>query len=77
VSSPPAAGPAAVPITPAVTQVATPRRSPYSATRSSRQPTSANAPPSACTQRAAISTSIDGATAHHADEAANTAIPAR
>ena len=41
VSSPPATGPVAVPTTPAVTQAATPRRSPYSATRSSRQPISA------------------------------------
>ena len=59
VSSPPATGPVAVPTTPAVTQVATPRRSPYSATSSSRHPTSASAPPSACTHRAAISASID------------------
>ena len=75
VSSPPATGPVAVPITPAVTQAATPRRSPYTATRSSRHPTSASAPPSACTHRAAISTSIDCANAHHAEEPANTAMP--
>ena len=75
VSSPPANGPVAVPTTPAVTQAATPRRSPYFATSSSRHPTSASAPPSACTHRAAISTSIDCANAHHAEEPANTAIP--
>ncbi len=75
VSSPPTTGPVAVPTTPAVTHAATPRRSPYSATRSSRQPIRATAPPSACTQRAASSTSIDGADAHNADEPANTAMP--
>ena len=75
VSSPPATGPVAVPTTPAVTQVATPRRSPYVATRSSRHPTRANAPPSACKHRAATSTSIEPANAHHAEEPANTAIP--
>ena len=47
VSSPPANGPMAVPTTPAVTQVATPRRSPYTETRSSRHPIRASAPPSA------------------------------
>ena len=76
VSSPPATGPVAVPTTPAVTQAATPRRSPYSATRSSRHPTRASAPPSACTHRAAISTSIEPASAHHAEAPANTAMPA-
>ena len=75
VSSPPTTGPAAVPITPAVTHVATPRRSPYSPISSSRQPTSASAPPSACTQRAATSDSIEPAHAHQADDAANTAMP--
>ena len=75
VSSPPATGPVAVPITPAVIQVAIPRRSPYTATSSSRHPTSASAPPIACTQRAPISTSIDRATAHHAEAPANTAMP--
>ena len=64
-----------MPITPAVIQIAIPRRSPYTATRSSRHPTSTSAPPSACTHRAAISTSIDCATAHHADAPANTAMP--
>ncbi len=75
VSSPPANGPVAVPITPAVTHAATPRRSSYSSTSSSKLPTSANAPPSACTHRATISTSIDGATAHHAEAPANAAMP--
>ena len=74
-SNPPATGPVAVPITPAVIQAAIPRRSPYTATRSSRHPTSATAPPSACTHRAAISTSIDCATAHHTDAPANAAMP--
>ena len=76
VSRPPATGPAAVPITPAAIQRATPRRSSVAATSSSRQPTRANAPPSACTQRAAISTSIEPASAHAAEAAANTAMPA-
>ena len=75
-SRPPTTGPAAVPITPAVIQRAIPRRSSVAATSSSRQPTRANAPPSACTQRAAMSTSIEPASAHAAEAAANTAMPA-
>ena len=75
VNSPPATGPTAVPTTPAVTHVATPRRSPRSATSSSRHPTSAKAPPIAWTDRATISTSIDPAAAHQADAPANVAIP--
>ncbi|MCD9197024.1 hypothetical protein NQV15_04225 [Aeromicrobium wangtongii] len=76
VSSPPTTGPAAVPITPAVTQAATPRRSPRSVTSCLRQPTRASAPPTACTHRAMISTSIEPARAHQADAPANTAMPA-
>ena len=64
-----------MPTTPAVTQDATPRRSPYSATSCSRHPTSASAPPMACTHRAAISTSIESAMAHIAEAPANTAMP--
>jgi ZIP family zinc transporter len=75
VSSPPTTGPSAVPITPAAIQRATPRRSPSAATSSSRQPTRATAPPSACTHRAPIRTGIEPANAQIADAAANTAIP--
>ena len=75
VSSPPATGPVAVPTTPAVTHAATPRRSPYSAISSSRHPTSASAPPMACTHLAATSPSIEPAQAHQAEAPANTAMP--
>ena len=56
VSSPPTAGPSAAPVAPAVAQTATARRSePTVAGNSSSTAVTAIAPPSACTQRAAIS----------------------
>ena len=72
---PPTTGPVAVPMTPAVTHVASPRASPDSATSSSKQPTSARAPPTACTQRAPISTSMLGARAQAAEATAKAAMP--
>ncbi len=56
VSRPPIAGPSAAPVAPAVAQRATARRSePTVAGSSSSTAVTATAPPSACTQRAAIS----------------------
>ncbi len=55
-SRPPIAGPRAAPVAPAIAQTATARRSdPTVAGSSSRTAVTAAAPPSACTQRAAIS----------------------
>ena len=54
-SRPPTAGPSAAPVAPAVAQTATARRSePTVAGSSSSTAVTATAPPSACTQRAAI-----------------------
>ncbi len=55
VSRPPTAGPSAAPVAPAVAQIAVARRSePTVAGSSSSTAVTAAAPPSACTQRAAI-----------------------
>ena len=55
-STPPTAGPSAAPVAPALAQIAVARRSePTVAGSSSSTAVTARAPPSACTQRAAIS----------------------
>ena len=56
VRRPPTAGPSAAPVAPAIAQIETARRSdPTDAGSSSNTAVTARAPPSACTQRAAIS----------------------
>ncbi len=76
VMMPPAAGPSAAPMTPALTQVRTASSSERScAASSSSEAVTSAAPPIACTHRAARRTSNSGATAHAADAAANTTAP--
>jgi hypothetical protein len=65
VSRPPTAGPSAAPAAPAVAHARVAERSePYTAGISSSAAQTAAAPPTACRQRAAISTPIDGASPH-------------
>ena len=77
VRSPPVTGPSAAPATPAAAHRRAPARSaPVASTRSSRLPTSTNAPPTAWSARAAINTPSDGATAHAVVAAAKPIRPA-
>ena len=77
VSRPPAAGPSAAPIAPAVAQTAAARRSePTAYGRSSSAPVTAAAPPIACRQRAAISGASEVETPQRRPPRANTASPA-
>ncbi len=76
-STPPAAGPRAAPIAPAVAQMVAARRSePTAYGKSSSAPVTAAAPPMACTQRAAISGAREVETPQRRPPRAKTASPA-